>query len=914
MVEAMRGHVGQIVAGYLRSEGFSLYCAPMRSLVAAVALCLVPALALAQAGGDERPEGETPPQLVPPSIAEFVEATYPPDAEAQGLEANVELEITIGADGLVTDARVVTPAGHGFDEAALEAVRRFRFEPARRGTEAIPSRIRYRYVFELRTQTPETDPDPDPDPDVDPEPVVRTGNLEGRVLAAEDGEPIEGVEVLLEMPEDPNFARRALTGADGRFAFTELAAGEYGVRVLGDAYGEQSHEEEVVAGEATAVTYRLAPARSGNEREQLGAVFGARARVDPPPREVTRRTIGREELTRIPGTRGDALRAVELLPGVARPPFGAGALIVRGSAPNDSQVFLEGVPVPLLYHFGGLTSFFNSRLLNRIDFFPGNFSVRYGRKMGGILEVEPREPLSIYEDRGLHGIAELSLIDASLMAEFPLGDNAAMAASVRRSTIDGVFNALPDDVFSVQTAPVYYDYQGIIAWRPSPRDRLRFYGYGSSDRFEIFIPESLGDDAEVQGSVDLTTRFHLVQLAWDRQINDRTELDVDVSAGTILLEFSLGQAVRFDARINQIQARAEIRHRASDRVRLIWGIDSQVAPVELLYQGPQPEQSEGNAGGEPLTGNSEEADFSVNTTTYRPAMYAESDMRLHERLQVVAGLRLDYAKEIDRFAFNPRLVTNLTLFEGFRLKAGFGVFSQPPEFNESAEDIGNPNLDWIHSTHTGLGFEYRPLEGVQFGVEGFYKYQWDRVVNTPEQGPPFFVNGGIGRIYGMEVSARVNPVRGRRFFGYLSYTLSRSERRDQPDDPWRLFDFDQTHIFTLASVVKLPRRWEIGATIRLVSGNPRTPFVNNAYDVGNDARYGIPGQINSERNPLFNRLDLRISKTWVFSRWKLALFLDIQNLYNQDNQESVLYNYDFSQSVPVTGLPFIPALGIRGEL
>jgi len=48
-------------------------------------------------------------------------------------------------------------------------------------------------------------------------------------------------------------------------------------------------------------------------------------------------------------------------------------LIVRGSAPEDSQVFLDGAPVRQLYHLGGLTSFVNGALLKRVDLFPGNF-------------------------------------------------------------------------------------------------------------------------------------------------------------------------------------------------------------------------------------------------------------------------------------------------------------------------------------------------------------------------------------------------------------------------------------------------------------------------------------------------------------------------------------------------------------
>jgi len=44
------------------------------------------------------------------------------------------------------------------------------------------------------------------------------------------------------------------------------------------------------------------------------------------------------------------------------------------------------------------------------------------------------------------------------------------------------------------------------------------------------------------------------------------------------------------------------------------------------------------------------------------------------------------------------------------------------------------------------------------------------------------------------------------------------------------------------------------------------------------------------------------------------VFLDIQNAYNQQNQEGIIYNYDFSQQTPLLGLPIIPSLGIRGEL
>ena len=106
-------------------------------------------------------------------------------------------------------------------------------------------------------------------------------------------------------------------------------------------------------------------------------------------------------------------------------------------------------------------------------------------------------------------------------------------------------------------------------------------------------------------------------------------------------------------------------------------------------------------------------------------------------------------------------------------------------------------------------------------------------------------------------SARLQP--WHRLSGFLAYTLSRSERSDR-GEPWRLFDYDQTHILTAALGAKLGRGWELGGALRLVSGSPETPVRTGIYDAGLDIYRPVYGAMNSERNPLFRRLDLRIEK------------------------------------------------------
>ena len=110
-------------------------------------------------------------------------------------------------------------------------------------------------------------------------------------------------------------------------------------------------------------------------------------RARKPPPAVTRYELSQPELKVVPGTFGDPLRVVQNLPGVARTPFGLGALVIRGASPNDSGIYVEGHKIPLLYHFLVGPGVLAPELIDRIDFFPGNFGVTYGRVTAGIVDV-----------------------------------------------------------------------------------------------------------------------------------------------------------------------------------------------------------------------------------------------------------------------------------------------------------------------------------------------------------------------------------------------------------------------------------------------------------------------------------------------------------------------------------------------
>ncbi|HVR60750.1 MAG TPA: TonB family protein [Polyangia bacterium] len=122
------------------------------------------------------------PEMTPPSLDEHPQAPYPAQALAAGVEGNVGLELDVDATGKVTDVRVTSPAGHGFDEAALAAARRFTFTPARRDGVAIPSTIQFTYEFHLPPPLPPP-PAPPPPPSAPAAPLQVGPNQSTLVLA-----------------------------------------------------------------------------------------------------------------------------------------------------------------------------------------------------------------------------------------------------------------------------------------------------------------------------------------------------------------------------------------------------------------------------------------------------------------------------------------------------------------------------------------------------------------------------------------------------------------------------------------------------------------------------------------------------------------------------------------------------------
>jgi TonB family protein len=839
-----------------------------------------------------------------PTLVTFVEAQYPAEAEKKGLAASVKLMITIGADGLVSEAVVVGPAGDGFDEAASAAVKQFVFTPAEVDFAPAPVQVEYVYNFVLKEV-------PDAGMPADFDAGVPMAKLEGQLFARGSRGFVPGAIVRCDnAPEIESFSDET-----GHFALN-VPAGICEVRVAAADFEVFKTREPLEPNEVKEVKYYVLPRPSG---------FQTVVRDTKERKEVVRRTLSRVEIQKIPGTFGDPIRVIQNFPGVARAPFGLGQLIVRGANPNQTLTFFDGVEIPLLFHLAGGPSIVNGEFLDRVDFFPGGFGARYGRAVGGVVDVASRRGAA----DTWHGVAKVDLLDTSLFVEVPLTKDVSVAASARRSYIDVLLPlVLPKDPAggSLLVLPAYWDYQVRLDVGGKKGEKLAdgqssysLFAFGSDDTLKVI---ATGGGRNVDISLETQTTFHRIIGNWNyRGGNTTFKLTPYVGLDLAKVDFGIAKlnADRFLAGM-----RADLGVEVNDFFTLRAGAD--IFNLTLVGKAEIPVisgvQFVGFPGAEPKVGTQ-----LINTTipTFDGALYAEADFSVGN-FTATPGVRVSHAiiNGQVRNAADPRLWARWQILDSTSLKGSIGLYTQPPAGTDmEPPPFGTPSLTHERAFQSSLGVAHKFSDYINLDLTGFYNRRFENVVSpgTTVVNPDGTVtttraaNLGLGRAYGLEVMFRHEV--SKNFFGWIAYTFNRSEeRRAGSGRDYIQSTFDQTHILTAVGSYKLPWGFEIGARFRYVTGRPKTALLHqfDIYQADSNNYSGQFGPPNASKIKDFHQLDVRLDKNFLFEKWTLSVYIDVQNVYNQANVEASFTDYRQRQEYDVPGIPILPVLGIKASL
>ena len=851
-----------------------------------------------------------------PKLVKFVEAPYPEEEKAAGRAASVTLEIAISETGAVTDAQVTVPASPAFDAAALAAVKQFVFEPAEIDGKPAPVKITYRYDFVLKI-----------------EPTGPVVNFAGMVRNRFTKQPLSGAVVTLDGKS------KVTTDDKGHFELTDVPPGKHTVEVSGPGITPVSTNEVIEEKKKLEVKYSVEPKEE--EKGEDAADVEVVIIVPKIQKEAASTQIVASEGRRVPGTQGDTLKVVQNLPGVARAAAGSGALVVWGAAPQDTRVYVDGVRIPALYHGGGVRATINSDMVRSLDLVPGGYGPEYGRGIGGLVTIDTRAPRT----DTIHGYVAADIIDASTMIEGPIGDKTRFAAAFRKSYLDRSIGAVTKaDVSDLFPIPQYGDAQVRLIRDLRENETLELFALGSSDRLTRVDSSNPSTVKTENTGLD----FGRVMLKYRYQTPDGATVWLTPSVGRDISTYTSnfgGPASTLDITSNVFGLRSGWRGRVLPSVVATAGVDVEATGSDLTRTGAltsPPREGDIHVFGQPGP-NKVNAD-AWQTMIMSVAPFGQLDWSLlDDRLHVTPGLRVEpylisgsrslpvqgatpsigFAHETT--AIDPRISVRFSPVKGLTFKAAAGIYHQAPAPEDLSAIFGNPNLTLSAANHVLGGASYGITEALTVEAVGFYSVSglnaWEVGQGSGNSGlssrsqlptpllAQALVSEGSGRSFGGRILLREALVKG--FFGWASYSLIRSERQDHPDAPVRLFDYDQTHVFTVVASYEPGLGFEVGARFRYASGFPRTPVQGAFFDSRRDIYEPYFGPQNSIRIPAFVALDLRAAKRWDFGRVKVEAYLNVQNVSNQKNAEDIVYNYAYSKQSYITGLPILPVFGGR---
>ncbi len=735
------------------------------------------------------------------------------------------------------------------------------------------------------------------------------GKIIGYVKDNVTQEALIGVNLIL---EGTNIG--AATNVDGYYEISNVPFGDYSLKASYIGYEEiKKSDVLVLASKPTQIDFMMKEATIKLDGVIVTSGYYDQIRTEP----VSVSSFNYEEIRRTPGGFEDVVRALSIIPGVAKQSGGRNDLVVRGGAPSENLYILDGFVVPNINHFstqgasGGTNSYVDLDFINNATFSTGGFSVKYGDRLSSTLGIDLRSPR---QDK-IGGKALISATQFGLNLEGPVTQNSDFLFSIRRSYLDFLFNAA-----GFSFVPQYWDMLFKYNYKFSNNDKLSVLFVGALDdvSFNNNSRDDLIDNSRILANSQNQYTFgvsyqHLLGNGFIDFRYSRNFVDYDNSQrDTLLNPIYLNQSVEAT---NNLGADMVLKTSQNSEVNLGIGYEFIGSENTVIFP-----DNFVTTFGDTLTQSNVKGDNNYNKAN----LYGLYSITLFERLVLNGGLRFDYFSALEeKFTISPRFSFRYAASDVVSLNFATGIYRQSPSYIWLLYP-GNNNLKPIQVEQYILGAEHIFRSDIRMKVEGFFKnykyYPTSELRNylvMANTGAGFggaednfasigyesLISNGTGISRGIEFSIQ-KKVSETPYYGILSVTYSQTDftALDQIE---RNGQFDQNWIANLSAGYIYNSNWIFSMKFRYASGFPYTPFQDNGTQ--------LVEEYLSLRLPDSYALDVRVDKIWDFSGWTLVTYIDIQNITNRKNVNSVRWDYKTNEQEFSEELGILPSIGISIE-
>jgi hypothetical protein len=659
--------------------------------------------------------------------------------------------------------------------------------------------------------------------------------------------------------------------------------------------------------------------------------------------DMSAEKISAKDIKQIPMVLGEAdvIKSIQLLPGVSAPNEGSGGFNVRGGSADQNLILLDEAIVYNPSHLFGFFSVFNADALKDATIYKGGIPSKYGGRLSSVLDIRMREG----NNKKFTATGGIGLLSSRVTLEAPIGKvhedgaNGSFLLSARRSYAD-VFLPLSSDTTINRNKLYFYDLNFRSNYRLSSKDRIFLSGYFGRDKIDV--PNGFGNS---WGNITSTLR-------WNHLFSPKLFMNVSAIYSNYDYEITFypGNSFQWTSSLSNVNIKADFDYYAGEKHKIKFGIGS------ILYQ-----FNPGNIN--PFGTNS-----TINPTNNKEKRalenyaYIQDDYRISNRLTIMYGLRIsqfaqmandfipiyenekpvvynpvinnyekgtissykNYGKNKllnNSFGFEPRLSLNYQVNDVSSIKLGYNRMYQYIHLLSTATsptplDIYTPSSSFIKpqiADQIASGY-FRNFKDntYEFSVEAYYKWmqnQFDFIDGASpllNNSPETIILNGDARSYGLEFMIKKSEGR---FTGWISYTLSKAERRTPGVDGGRGINngayystnYDKPHNIAITGNYKISEKWSISANFIYQSGRPAT-YPESKYSFNG---LSIPdySERNAHRLPDYHRLDIAATlKGKQTKRWKSQWVFGIYNVYNRQNAANITFKETLTNNNSETGL------------
>jgi hypothetical protein len=608
-----------------------------------------------------------------------------------------------------------------------------------------------------------------------------------------------------------------------------------------------------------------------------------------------------KEIAKLPVIFGekDVLKTLQLLPGIKSAGEGNSGFYVRGGGSDQNLILLDEAPVYNASHLLGFFSTFNSDAIKDATIIKGNSPSQYGGRLSSVLDVRMREG----NDKEFQTSGGIGLISSRLSVEGPIQkEKSSFMISGRRTYADLFLKASED---FKDNSLYFYDLNAKANYRINENNRLFVSGYFGRDK--LGFGSAIGID---WGNKTATVR-------WNSILNSKWFSNTSLIYSDYSYEFKINggeNSFTNQSKIKDWNLKQEFQYFPNTKNSWRFGINTihhTITPGSLISDSDA-NKSTIKAGRKSW----ENAIYANNTFTASPKLSIDYGLRLSSWSILGGttyniydkGIKTDSVVLADNaigetyYNLEPRLSFNYILNEKSSIKTGYARNTQNLHLLSNSTS-SNPTDQWIGSSYNikpeiadqvSLGYFRNFADNkYEFSAETYYKSMQNQVdykngadIQTAKDVESELLYGK-GRAYGLELYLKKKTGK---FTGWLSYTLSRTERQIEGinEGNWYAAKQDRTHDISIVGMYQLSPKWSLAGNFVYNTGSAVT-FPSGKYNVAGKTTYYYTER-NGYRMPDYHRFDISATyekqrKGKFQSSWNFSVY----NLYGRENAYTITF-------------------------